>query len=150
MLVREEGKLRVKYLPPPHAWTMQLRTIGLAPAWGIEQEQAAVHLLAEQVNHHKFKTYLLTGGFLEFSEKSGITYVFRRLRPTLAISTRGDKVRTLCALCMHPIGYYDESGAGAMCPTDDVIAHLTLMRADEHRYWKISSQHPVDRVEAMA
>jgi hypothetical protein len=43
---------------------------------------------------------------------------------------------------MHPIAYYEGSWAGAMCPTDDVIAHLMLMRGDEPMFWKRSSQHP--------
>src|SRR3546814_10910453 len=44
-----------------------------------------------------------------------------------------DEMRWLCALCLHPIGYYENSWAGAMCPTDDVIAHLMLMRRSEER-----------------
>jgi len=35
-----------------------------------------------------------------------------------------------------------------MVPTDDVIAHLMLMRADEHGFWKRANQHPLDRLEA--
>jgi hypothetical protein len=43
---------------------------------------------------------------------------------------------------MHPIGYYRGTWAGAMAPTDDVIAHLMMMRADEHMYWRRAKQHP--------
>jgi hypothetical protein len=49
---------------------------------------------------------------------------------------------------MHPIAYYHGSWAGAMCPTDDVIAHLSLMRGDEAMFWKRSTQHPAYRPEA--
>jgi hypothetical protein len=35
-----------------------------------------------------------------------------------------------------------------MCPTDDVIAHLQLMRGDERMFWKRSNQHPSWRPEA--
>lgn len=38
--------------------------------------------------------------------------------------------------------------AGAMCPTDDVIAHLMLMRGDEVDFWHRSNQHPAHRHEA--
>ena len=40
------------------------------------------------------------------------------------------------------------SWAGAMVPTDDVIAHLSLMRGDEHMFWKRCNQHPSWRPEA--
>lgn len=81
--------------------------------------------------------------FAERSPRSGISYIFRRLRPTIALKAgKDDRMRCLAALCMHPIGYYDGSWAGAMCPTDDVIAHLMLMRGDEHMFWRRSNQHP--------
>ncbi len=75
-------------------------------------------------------------------------YVFRRLRPTLALSGRTGSVMVLCALCQHPIAYYDNSWAGAMTPTDDVLAHLMLMRGDEAMLWKRSNQHHPARPEA--
>jgi hypothetical protein len=127
---------------------LQLQTLGASYAWGIEQEAAALNTLAELVPHHTFKCYLLSGMFLETSQRSGVTYTFRKLRPTLALRPSGDSMRVIAALCMHPIAYYDGSWAGAMCPTDDVIAHLMLMRADERLYWRRCNQHPADRVEA--
>lgn len=42
---------------------------------------------------------------------------------------------------------YNEE-AGAMCPTDDVIAHLSLMRGDEKMFWRRCNQHPAYRPEA--
>jgi len=126
----------------------QMRTMGCSIAWGVEQEAKALQTLATLLKHHPFKTYLLAGAFLETSERSGLTYLFRKLRPTVVLSTRGDHVRPLCALCMHPIGYYENSWAGAMTPTDDVIAHLMLMRGDEPMLWRRSSQHNPHRPEA--
>lgn len=81
-------------------------------------------------------------------------YVFRRLKPTVAMAAspglpeanRGMKI--LCSLCQHPIAYYEGSWAGAMVPTDDVIAALAMMRGDEPMFWKRSSQHPPYRPEA--
>lgn len=118
--------------------TALLRTLGVSDAWGIEQEAKAIQLLGTLVSHRKFKQYMLTGSFLESSKASGVTYLFRRLRPTLAI--RGSRI--LAGLCMHPVGYYEESWAGCMCPTDDLVSHLMLMRGDEHMFWRRCNQHP--------
>ena len=98
--------------------------------------------LGTMLQHRAFKHYLLTGMFLETSARSGVTYLFRRLRPTIAITTKTGDARVLATLCMHPIGYYEETWAGAMTPTDDVIAHLALMRGDERLFWSRCNQHP--------
>lgn len=119
-----------------------LSTVHAADAWGVEQEARAVDTLGTLVRHRMFKQYLLTGMFMEASPKSGIHYLFRRLRPTVAISMNGKRPRVIACLCLHPIAYYADSWAGAMCPTDDVIAHLMLMRGDEHMFWRRANQHP--------
>lgn len=141
---------RVKYWPERGCGHVdqELRTMGCSAAWGIEQERNALKTLGELLRHHTFKMYLLSGMFLETSKRSGVTYLFRKLRPTIAIRSEGDRLRVLCALCMHPIAYYEDSWAGAMCPTDDVIAHLMLMRADEPMFWRRCSQHAPNRPQA--
>lgn len=138
-----------------HHLDHDIRTMGCSDAWGIEQEARALATLAQLLPHHAFKRYLLSGMFLETSARSGVTYLFRKLRPTLAISPRpyGLKMRNLglhilAALCLHPIAYYEGSWAGAMCPTDDVIAHLMLCRGDEHMFWRRANQHCAIRPEA--
>ena len=123
--------------------SLLLETLNAADAWGIEQERNAIDTLGTLLRHRQFKQYLLTGMFMENSARSGLHYLFRRLRPTLAISDKRGHLRVIAALCMHPIGYYGGSWAGAMCPTDDVIAHLMLMRGDEHLFWRRANQHPV-------
>lgn len=147
VIYEEDGQIRHQSLPSSRI-AKELRTAGCSFAWGIEQEQRALKLLGTMVRHHTFKMYLLSGMFLETSKRSRITYLFRKLRPTVAFDTKGKTLRMLCALCMHPIGYYADSWAGAMCPTDDVIAHLSMMRSDEPMLWKRSSQHPQYRPEA--
>lgn len=133
--------------------TALLSTLMAMDAWGVEQEAAAVDTLAGLLPRRMFKAYLLTGMFLETSQRSGLTYLFRRLRPTLALSGGSEGkgrlgkqmpcgMRILAALCLHPIGYYQGSWAGAMCPTDDVLAHLMLMRGDERMFWRRANQHP--------
>lgn len=146
-----DGSLQWSVLPREQNLTMLLNTLGCSEAWGIEQESAAVHLLASLIKHHQFKQYMLTGMFLESSKRSGLTYLFRRLRPTVVLDARTNSdqaCRILCALCMHPIAYYRDTWAGAMTPTDDVVAHLMLMRGDEPMLWRRSNQHPPYRPEA--
>jgi hypothetical protein len=145
-----DGKITWTYTAAIHHFEYDLRTLGCADAWGIEQEGKAVSTLGELVTHRQFKQYMLTGMFLESSRRTGIGYMFRRLKPTVAINTRhpSGKLRIMCALCLHPIAYYTGSWAGAMCPTDDIIAHLMLMRGDEPMFWRRSNQHPAFRPEA--
>jgi hypothetical protein len=124
-----------------HHFGMDLATLGCSDAWGLEQEGRAVRLLGEHLRHRQFKQYLLTGMFMERSPRSPlVSYVFRKLRPTIAISLYGDKTRILAALCQHGIGFYQGTWAGALCPTDDVVAALLTMRADEHLFWKRCNQ----------
>lgn len=131
-----------------HHFDQDLNTLMCMDVWGIEQESAAVLTFASLVRHRQMKQYMLTGMFLETSKRSNITYMFRRLKPTVAMRASNDKMRILTTLCLHPIAYYDRSWAGAMVPTDDVIAHLMLMRGDEHGFWKQSNQHPAWKPEA--
>jgi hypothetical protein len=129
-------------------------------AWSIQAEVAAMDALRGLIKPHLFEMYFLTGIFLETSKRSGLTYMFRRLRPTLVLSGhaaradyfhpnhRDPGMHIICALCLHPIAYYDSTFCGAMTPTDDVIAHLLMMRADEHMFWKRANQHPAWAAEA--
>jgi hypothetical protein len=118
-------------------------------AWHVEAEQTAQRSLEKLIKPHLFAAYQLTGAFLETSARSRLIYVFRRGRPTLVFSRNADGfLSILTALCLHPIGYYRESFAGSLTPTDDVIAHLLLMRGDEHLYWRRANQHPPYMAEA--
>lgn len=135
--------------PGIHHFSMDMRTMGCSLAWSLDAELKAQALLQTLIKPHLFKSYLLTGMFMETSQKSGVMYVFRRLRPTVALSWRQDQGgKILCCLCLHPIGYYRGTWSGGLCPTDDVIAHLLLMRADEAYYWRKSNQIPAWRPEA--
>jgi hypothetical protein len=106
-------------------------------------EFKALDSLKQRVNEHQFNCYVLSGMFIEKSKRSGVYYYFRKGLPTLAISHNGAYANTgkvLCALCLHPMGYYQGTHVGLMTPTDEVIAHLLMMRADEHKYWAKSGQ----------
>lgn len=141
LIFEKDGKIEWGVRGKIHGLRHAIGTMGCADAWGIEQEARALQTLAELVPHHMFKRYLLAGAFLETSERSGVTYMFRKLRPTVALHQVNGQLRVLCALCLHPIAYYADTWAGAMCPTDDVLAHLMLMRGDEHMFWRRANQH---------
>lgn len=161
-----DGRLCWGPVAAVHSLNHQLQTLGASYAWGIEQESKALNLLGTLIRHHQFKQYLLTGMFMERSPRSGLTYLFRKLRPTVVIDARqesrprykiGNTSATwkedrsaliMTCLCMHPIGYYQGSWAGAMTPTDDVISHLMLMRGDEPMFWRRANQHSPLRPEA--
>jgi hypothetical protein len=146
-----DGKVDWGAGPTIHNLNRDITSLGCSVAWGIEQEARAVRTLAGLLRHHQFKQYLLVGMFLETSRRSGLTYLFRKLRPTVVLDIR-DKgardTRIVCALCLHPIAYYANTWAGAMTPTDDVIAHLMLMRGDEHMFWRRANQHAPHTLEA--
>lgn len=155
IIMEKDGKIALGRVPAFHHIVHDLNTLGCSDVWGIEQEHNALNLLGGMLTHRQFKQYLLTGMFLEKSKRSGVTYLFRRLKPTVAMAARPGmddapeaSMRILCALCMHPIAYYAGSWAGAMCPTDDVVAHLAMMRGDEAMFWKRCNQHPPYRPEA--
>lgn len=133
--------------------TMWLQTMGAADAWDLKAEHAARDTLRAMLTDRQWMHYDLTGSFFETSPRSRVTYVFRRLRPTIAMSPRGkngreDVMRCLAVLCLHPIGYYAKSWAGCMVPSDDVIAHLSWMRGDEAGFWRQANQHDLASPEA--
>jgi hypothetical protein len=148
VIFENSGKLDWGKYPGANHFGLDVKTLGCSDAWGLEQEQKALQLLGTLISHRALKQYILTGMFLETSKRSGVSYMFRRLKPTVAISSRTGELRILCALCLHPIAYYSGSWAGAMCPTDDVVAHLMLMRGDEPMYWRRAQQHAPYRSEA--
>jgi hypothetical protein len=123
---------------------MTLETMVVAGGWSPRAERRARERLRGLISPGHDRVYELTGGFLERSRLSGVAYLFRRLRPTLALryDAAGERIRLLAALCLHPVGYYERSWAGAMTPSDDVIAHLLLMRGCEAKYWARAEQHP--------
>lgn len=120
-----------------------LKSIEVTTVQDQDAELTAMDKLRGMIPDHLFGMYVLQGCFLETSPRSGVTYMFRKSRPTLALSGRGSgSLRVIAGLCLHPIGYYVDTFYGAMVPTDEVISHLLLMRADEHRYWRTANQHP--------
>jgi hypothetical protein len=136
--------------------TFWVRTIGACDAWELDSEYRARGTLRAMLTERQWMHYELTGSFFESSPRSGLTYVVRRLRPTIALSPRGrdgsggeeESMRCLAVLCLHPIGFYSATWAGCMVPSDDVIAHVAWIRGDEAGYWKHANQHARHSAEA--
>ena len=125
-----------------------IRTLDAAAVWPVEAEKKAQEKLASLIPDDAFELYMLTGHFPEISKRSRVTYLFRKGRPTIALRQDEEVNYALCALCLHPIGYYGDTWAGVMCPTDEVIAHLLMMRGSEEKFWANANQHPLDRPAA--
>lgn len=144
----KDGKVRHAEIPENHEYERfkyLIDTLGCYRAWKPSAEVKAMRSLSELVSHSQMCCYMMTGMFLETSKRSGVIYLFRKLRPTVALSSRksAKSVIPLCAMCLHPIGYYAGSFAGCLVPTDDVIAHLTMMRGDERGFWSKANQWPL-------
>lgn len=125
-----------------------LETLSASRAWSAAAEFKAMERLKTLVTRAAFRYYLLVGAFMETSPRSEVIYVFRKGRPTIAMSARCGYVKPLAALCLHPIGYYKHTHAGSMVPTDDLIAHLLMMRGDERRFWSKCVQHELKEPES--
>lgn len=149
----EPGKVEKVFLParrPEDRLKIAINCLEPAcMAWDADAECRALEKLQALLKPHTFRHYVLTGTFLETSPRSGVTYFFRKLRPTVALRPDPQNtMRILAAMCLHPIGYYGGSWAGCMVPSDCVIAHLLLMRGDEHYYWRKANLHPPEAAEA--
>lgn len=137
-------------------FTMFLRSfVCQAGACDSNAELTAMIALKGRINDNQWDSYILGNAFPETSKRSGVTYIFRKGRPTIALKCRprtdgepGEEHHFLAAMCMHPLAWYHGTHVGSYPPTDEVIAHLLLMRADEHRYWRECNQHPLTAVEA--
>ncbi len=112
-----------------------------------EAELRAMDSLKKRIKQRQWTSYVLSGIFLERSPRSDLHYFFRKGYPTLVLSYHGEcykeSGRVIGALCLHPIGFFQGTYCGLMCPTDEVICHLLLMRADEHLYWRSCGQWSV-------
>jgi hypothetical protein len=122
-------------------------TIDQAPRVIMQAEKIAQRKLRELVQPEVYDQYMLTGAII-VAGRSGLNYLIRRYRPTLAMDDRTGRI--LCALCLHPLGYFSGTWAGALPPTDEVVAHLLMIRGKaqkgegEHFFWRKANQIPID------
>ncbi len=110
-----------------------------------EAEMRAMESLKKRISGRQWQSYVLSGVFPERSKRSDLHYFFRKGYPTLVLSYHGEGSETgrvIAALCLHPVGYFQGTHCGIMCPTDEVICALLMMRGDEHKYWQSCGQWP--------
>jgi hypothetical protein len=124
-----------------------------------EAELRAMESLRKRINRNQWESYVLNGAFPERSKRSDVHYIFRKGLPTIAATAHGNGklecrqelgmdneeqadggLRVLACLCLHPMGYFAYTHCGLLCPTDEVICALLMMRADEWKFWQSSGQ----------
>ncbi len=119
-------------------------------AYGIlSAERKANSVLKKLLTKQQWISYRLSGTFWEKSKRSGVKYFIRRGRPALVFREVSKEVQEqlgvflegLCAMCLHPLGYHNNSFAGLMTPTDEVINFVILIRVNEPYLWRKSIQH---------
>lgn len=155
-LVERDGRVSMEFFPRAsyiERFNYLLTTIQASQAWDLERELRAQEKLRSLVQPHLFAMYVTTGCLLETSSRSGVTYILRRTRPTIAMAPmhRWDpdtRMKVIAVLCMHPLALYRDTWAGCMVPTDDVIAHLLYIRGDEAGFWRRANQHDPNSPEA--
>jgi hypothetical protein len=114
-----------------------------------EAEETARAKLLEKLSGRQQRELLLTGMFEEVSQRSGVHYYIRMNRPTLAFRQKPAKeirmfyIHWLAALCLHPLSFYEDTFCGSMAPSDEMLAHLLMIRTDEHGYWKKAGHHKI-------
>lgn len=142
---RITGKFR-KDFNPSSPWLERLDILSKTMAnllnFGIEEaELRARSRLNSLLSERQRRSLLLSDSFHELG-KSGILYWIRKNRPTIAIKLEDDDSgKPICGLCFHPLGYFTGTFVGMLAPSDDMIAHLLMIRSNEHFYWKKSNQH---------
>ena len=145
---RADGSLRVKFRTARVTGDTGVRlnhlllTLNYGKRILCESELEAGRKLASLISPEDYECYVVTGA-LSVTGKSGTLYIIRKSRPTLAFAQE-PRMKALCALCMHPLGYFSSSWMGAMPPTDEVVAHLLMIRSDEHYFWRKANQIPFD------
>lgn len=124
-----------------------------ADSHSVTAERQAQRKLRTMISRDQWRQYTLTGTFFEWSKRSKKKYWFRRCMPVVVSATHvadDDQIyaRPIVALCLHPHGYYSGTTIGALCPTDNIIAELLLMRTDEPTLWKKATQHELSEPNA--
>jgi hypothetical protein len=120
---------------------MRTLTTRMESHLSVEAELRARESLKAKITEAQWKCYVLNDAFIEHSPRSDLHYIFRKGYPTIALTFHGSpEGRAIAALCLHPMGFFQYTHAGLMTPTDEVICHLLMMRADEHKFWAKSGQ----------
>lgn len=115
-----------------------------AYAHTVQAERKAERLLRKHISKQQWSDYFISGAFWELSS-SGKLYIFRKGFPTIACDCEQldgkYNITPKHTLCMHAGAYTEGTFAGGLCPTDDVIAHLLMMRTNEAHYLENCNVH---------
>lgn len=148
---REAGKYRVVTMDESQERFKVLVDSILCGAGAVDAdaEITAMASLFRRINSNQREAYLLVGAFPETSKRSGISYILRKGKPTIAmrctpVPEGGERRHFLAALCHHCLGYYSGTHVGVCPPSDEVLSTLLLIRGDEHALWKRSEQHGIN------
>ena len=118
-----------------------------AYAHGVEMEKRAQELLRSHISEQQWADYFISGVFWEVSHSDEL-YIFRKGFPTivcnLEITDENYVVTPKHTLCGHAVLYTEGTFAGGVCPTDDVITHLLMMRTNEEHYLASCNIHAFD------
>jgi hypothetical protein len=96
--------------------------------------------LLDHLDDSQARDYVVSNCFMERGRRSGLLYMFRRGLPILTFRTSAESVEPRAALCLHPLAYYEMTHAGALPPSDELLALLLMMRADEPYLWRKANQ----------
>ncbi len=100
-------------------------------------EMNAQTILSELLSMAQWQQYQINGTFTETSPTNrSLVYLFRRGFPLLVYDVGSGYFRFRVGLCLHAQGYKSFTWRGDLCPTDDIIALLLLVRTNEHTLWK--------------
>jgi hypothetical protein len=144
-----------KYLHVPkrrgvyYRWALIIRSDAVRMrVTNLKAEEKARANLLEKLSGRQKRELILTGAFTEVG-RSGMNYRITFNRPTLAYRIVGCEGRQKelefrAALCLHPLGFYSKTFTGSLPPSEDMLTHLLMIRADEHGFWKKSNQHTWD------
>lgn len=140
-----------------YLWEREGRTVGLAMNYWAQRldaifdtmaarravlpdaELVAFMKLLDHLNDGQARDYVVSNMFVERG-RSGLLYVFRRGLPVLTFRTTDDEVQPRAALCLHPLAFYEGTHAGALPPSDELLALLLMLRADEPFLWRKANQ----------
>jgi hypothetical protein len=107
-------------------------------------ELRAMRKLQTHVDEYQYAQYVITGTFLEVSERTNLKYLLRKGFPILVFTSEPQRFKFVIGLCVHmgkgKPGYW----RGELCPTDDVIAQLLYIRHAEDVLWSKAAKHTIE------
>ncbi len=137
-------EVEIECLQAHPAHRLLMSVLSTAKHVPFEREEKACNLLKQHATEEQWHMYRLTGTLIHNDERSRYCYLIRRGFPTLVFEKDEEQPGVLVfklGLCAHQEGYEPGHFSGFCCPTDDVVAHLLMLRADEDTFWNRAKIH---------